>query len=974
MKKWIYSGTREEQPSERELMHGKLARKAASEGIVLLKNEGILPLKKDTAAALLGYGAEKTVKGGIGSGDVNNRKNISIYQGLKEAGVKIVSEDWISDYHNRYEQAREAWKEKVLEEAKKVDNPFDAYAENPFAMPLGRKVVEEDICEADVVIYVISRISGEGKDRRKVKGDYYLSEREEEDLRYLAEMNKPVILILNAGGPVELTDILEQTDNIKGILNISQLGQEGGDALADVLLGKEVPGGKLTTTWARRYEDYPASEEYGYLNGNLEKEKYKEGIYVGYRYFDSFDKKVMFPFGFGLSYTMFEMKCCSINMEESKIRAEVQVTNTGNEYAGKEVVQIYVTLPQTELEKEYKRLAGFAKTRILKPGETQTLTVEIPQKQLASFNEETHTWIVEKGKYGILVGNSSDKLKLEAVLVVSDDTVLEQMDKICPLQEELEQIYLTKELKEKSVQRQEKLITAQVPEYYFKPAMIPAKSENAGKNQENLTEEEKRFVSVLEDRTTEELIPLLYGKISENISTLGAAGIRVPGSAGETCGTLEEYGIPSLVMADGPAGIRLRQWYEVDKETDSIYEMGVLGSLENGILEPGVHHENADTYYQYCTAFPVGTALAQTWDTDLMTEFGKAIAEEMEEFHVNLWLAPGMNIHRNPLCGRNYEYYSEDPYLSGTMAVASTGGIKDGGAWGTIKHFALNGQEAHRFKIDAVCSERAIRQIYLKSFEMAVKAGTVKTLMTAYNPINGHWAASNYDLCTTILRNEWGYDGIVMTDWWAKMNDVVEGGEESNQDTRDMVRSQNDVYMVVNNNGSEVNSNNDNTEESIKEGRLTIGELQRAAINICNFILSAPVIERELVDTDVAKHYDSVPNDQAKYEVFNIEKDNKVMFNSGAEATLEVEDEGEYTIIVNISFDKSNLSQSTVNVNANGTTMVVIQTNGTDGNWITQKLCKVKFDKGVYNLKLEEVLAGIKVKYIQFKKIPKKNK
>ena len=622
MKKWIYSGTREEQPSERELMHGKLARKAASEGIVLLKNEGILPLKKDTAAALLGYGAEKTVKGGIGSGDVNNRKNISIYQGLKEAGVKIVSEDWISDYHNRYEQAREAWKEKVLEEAKKVDNPFDAYAENPFAMPLGRKVAEEDICEADVVIYVISRISGEGKDRRKVKGDYYLSEREEEDLRYLAEMNKPVILILNAGGPVELTDILEQTDNIKGILNISQLGQEGGDALADVLLGKEVPGGKLTTTWARRYEDYPASEEYGYLNGNLEKEKYKEGIYVGYRYFDSFDKKVMFPFGFGLSYTMFEMMCCSINMEESKIRAEVQVTNTGNEYAGKEVVQIYVTLPQTELEKEYKRLAGFAKTRLLKPGETQTLTVEIPQKQLASFNEETHTWIVEKGKYGILVGNSSDKLKLEAVLVVSDDTVLEQMDKICPLQEELEQIYLTKELKEKSVQRQEKLITAQVPEYYFKPAMIPAKSEDVGKNQENLTEEEKRFVSVLEDRTTEELIPLLYGKISENISTLGAAGIRVPGSAGETCGTLEEYGIPSLVMADGPAGIRLRQWYEVDKEADSIYEMGVLGSLENGILEPGVHHENADTYYQYCTAFPVGTALAQTWDTDLMTEFG----------------------------------------------------------------------------------------------------------------------------------------------------------------------------------------------------------------------------------------------------------------------------------------------------------------------------------------------------------------
>ena len=816
MKKWIYSGTREEQPSERELMHGKLARKAASEGIVLLKNEGILPLKKDTAVALLGYGAEKTVKGGIGSGDVNNRRNISIYQGLKEAGVKIVSEDWISDYHNRYEQAREAWKEKVLEEAKKVDNPFDAYAENPFAMPLGRKVVEEDICEADVVIYVISRISGEGKDRRKVKGDYYLSEREEED--------KPVILILNAGGPVELTDILEQTDNIKGILNISQLGQEGGDALADVLLGKEVPGGKLTTTWARRYEDYPASEEYGYLNGNLEKEKYKEGIYVGYRYFDSFDKKVMFPFGFGLSYTMFEMKCCSINMEESKIRAEVQVTNTGNEYAGKEVVQIYVTLPQTELEKEYKRLAGFAKTRLLKPGETQTLTVEIPQKQLASFNEETHAWIVEKGKYGILIGNSSDKLKLEAVLVVSDDTVLEQMDKICPLQEELEQIYLTKELKEKSVQRQEKLITAQVPEYYFKPAMIPAKSENAGKNQENLTEEEKRFVSVLEDRTTEELIPLLYGKISENISTLGAAGIRVPGSAGETCGTLEEYGIPSLVMADGPAGIRLRQWYEVDKETDSIYEMGVLGSLENGILEPGVHHENADTYYQYCTAFPVGTALAQTWDTDLMTEFGKAIAEEMEEFHVNLWLAPGMNIHRNPLCGRNYEYYSEDPYLSGMLAAAVIRGVQSKSGCGvTIKHFACNNQEDNRMGVDSCVSERALREIYLRGFEIAVKEGNPVSIMTSYNLINGIHAANSKDLCMTVARKEWGFDGAIMSDW----NTTV---PEDGSVPWKCVAAGNDIIMPGN------PDDDKNIRQAYKEGKLTEEEIRNCAGHLVSMI------------------------------------------------------------------------------------------------------------------------------------------
>ena len=821
MSKWIYSGTREEQPSERELLHGKLARKAAAEGIVLLKNEGILPLKKDMAVALLGCGAEKTVKGGIGSGDVNNRKNISIYQGLKEAGVKIVSEDWIRDYHNRYEQAREDWKEKVLEEAKKVENPFDAYAENPFAMPLGRKVAEGDICGADVAIYVISRISGEGKDRRKVKGDYYLSEREEEDLRYLAEMNKPVILILNAGGPVELTDILEETDNIKGILNISQLGQEGGDALADILLGKEVPGGKLTTTWARRYEDYPASEEYGYLNGNLEKEEYKEGIYVGYRYFDSFEKKVLFPFGFGLSYTSFEMKFCGMNTEEGKLRAEVQVTNTGNEYAGKEVVQIYVTLPQTGLEKEYKRLAGFAKTRLLKTGETQTLTVEIPQKQLASFCEETHTWMIEKGRYGILAGNSSDKLELEAVLTVSDDAVLEHMDEICPLQEELEQIHLTKEMREKSVQRQEELTTTQVPEFYFEPVMIPAKSENAKKN---LTEEEKRLVSVMENRTVEELIPLLYGKISENISTLGAAGIRVPGSAGETSGVLEEYGIPSLVMADGPAGVRLRQWYEVDKETESIYEMGVLGSLENGILEPGVHHENADTYYQYCTAFPVGTALAQTWDTDLMTEFGKAIAEEMEEFHVNLWLAPGMNIHRNPLCGRNFEYYSEDSYLSGMLAAAVTRGVQSKPGCGvTIKHFACNNQEDNRMGVDSCVSERALREIYLRGFEIAVKEGNPVSIMTSYNLINGTHAANNKDLCMTVARKEWGFDGTIMSDW----NTTV---PEDGSIPWKCAAAGNDIIMPGN------PDDDKNICQAYKEGKLTEEEIRSCAGHLVSMI------------------------------------------------------------------------------------------------------------------------------------------
>lgn len=823
MKKWIYSGTRQELPSDRELLHGKLARKAAAEGIILLKNEGVLPLKKNKAVAVLGCGAEKTVKGGIGSGDVNNRKNISIYQGLKEAGVKIVSEDWIRDYHNRYEQAREAWREKVLEEAKKVDNPFDAYAENPFEMPLGRKAIEKDICQADAVVYVISRISGEGKDRRKVKGDYYLSERETEDLCYLSEMKKPVILILNAGGPVELTGILEQTDNIKGILNISQLGQEGGDALADVLLGKEVPGGKLTTTWARHYEDYPASEEYGYLNGNLEKEEYKEGIFVGYRYFDSFGKAPLFPFGFGLSYTSFEILCCGLKIGKNEIGAEVQVTNTGSTYAGKEVVQVYVTFPRTDLEKEYKRLVGFAKTRCLAPGETQTLIVEVQEKQLASFSEETHTWIIEKGNYGLWIGNSSDNLKPAAILEVSDNGEVEQVDEICPLQENLECIHLSETMQEMLVQRQKELELAQVPRYPFDPQ--PVIAEKSSDMESNCcTDEYKEVLSKIERKSAEELIPLLYGKISENISTLGAAGIRVPGSAGETSGALEECGVPSLVMADGPAGIRLRQWYEVDRETDSIYEMGVLGSLENGILEPGVHHENADTYYQYCTAFPVGTALAQTWNTELMTEFGTAIAEEMEEFHINLWLAPGMNIHRNPLCGRNYEYYSEDPYLSGMLAAAVTRGVQSKPGCGvTIKHFACNNQEDNRMGVDSCVSERALREIYLRGFEIAVKESHPVSIMTSYNLINGVHAANSEDLCITVARKEWGFDGAIMSDW----NTTV---PEDGSTPWKCAAAGNDIIMPGN------PDDDKNIRQAYKEGKLTEEEIRSCAEHLVSMI------------------------------------------------------------------------------------------------------------------------------------------
>ena len=749
-KNWIHSGNLQQEPSEREIRHRALAGKAAAEGIVLLKNDGVLPLKLSDPIALFGSGADKTVKGGIGSGDVNNRENISIFRGVREAGAAVTSLEWLKDYDRRYDDAREKWKEKILEDAHHVDNPFDAYAANPFVLPEGRSITEKDLKGACAALYVISRISGEGKDRRLAEGDYYLSRREREDILYLDQQGLPLILILNAGGPVELTDILREADNIRAVLNISQPGQEGGTAVADILFGKAVPEGKLTATWAERYEDYPCADSFSYLNGNLEKEEYREGIYVGYRYFDSFGVKPLFPFGHGLSYTSFEMKFHEIKAKENALGAEVTVTNTGKSYAGREVIQVYVSLPRTGTEKEYRRLAGFRKTDSLKPGESQNVVVEIRQKQLAVFSEERQAWIVEKGMYGIWIGGSSAEARLCAFVKVPEEVILEETHRICPREEMFAELCMNGS--EKDIRRTPAEKEGQLSVYEF----IPRR------------EKQKNYKAPAERRyPVEALIPLLYGNITSGASTLGSAGIRVPGSAGESTEALEEkYGIRSLIMADGPAGIRLRQSYQVDRASDTVYGTGVLGSLENGFLEPMELHENADTYFQYCTAFPVGTALAQTWDAELLREFGCAVAEEMEEYHVDLWLAPGMNIQRNPLCGRNFEYFSEDPLLTGVLAAAVTQGVQSRPGCGvTIKHFACNNQEDNRMGVDACISERALREIYLRGFEIAVKESAPAAVMSSYNLLNGVHAANSRDLCTVLAREEWGFQGVIMSDW-----------------------------------------------------------------------------------------------------------------------------------------------------------------------------------------------------------------
>ena len=544
------------------------------------------------------------------------------------------------------------------------------------------------------------------------------------------------------------------------------------------------------------------------MNGNLETEEYAEGIYVGYRYFDSFGIEPLFSFGYGLSYTEFDIRLCGINTASKGVTVTVEVENTGTTYSGKEVVQIYASLPQDGSRKEFRRLVGYEKTEELKPGEKEMLNIVLPAKAFASFLEEQQEWRIQAGAYGIWIGNSLSEAKLSAGVKVSADVMMEKTKKL----EDHSEVVEIKDCAEELCRRAEEwtALLEELPNVSFEPEA-----------------EEKKVCRFPEETEipVEDLISLLYGNMSEIRSTLGASGIKVPGTAGETSeALLDQYGIPSLTMADGPAGIRLQQTYEVDREKDTVYGTGVLGSLENGYLVGKKDHEGAERYYQYCTAFPVGTALAQSWNKKLMEQFGRKVAAEMEEFHINLWLAPGLNIHRNPLCGRNFEYYSEDPFLAGTLAAAVTRGVQSRPGCGvTIKHFACNNQEDNRMGVDAHVSERTLREIYLRGFEIAVKEGAPTAIMSSYNLINGVHAANSKDLCTRIAREEWGFDGVIMSDW----NTTV---PEDGSIPWVCVAAGNDIIMPGN------PDDDKNIRDAYKEGKLTEKEIRLCADRILKLI------------------------------------------------------------------------------------------------------------------------------------------
>ena len=834
-----FNGTTSPEVTQRETDHRKLAREAAAEGFVLLENKDhFLPLAKGSKVGLYGAGAIRTIKGGTGSGDVNERDSVNIFQGMKNAGYDVTSSEWLEDYDKLYVQARMDWKNEIFTKLNGDDTKFfDAYSATPFFMPSGNPIDEEKAAAdgADTAFFVLARIAGENKDRFDTEGDYFISKEEKAILAQVSRCYKNIVLVINTGGLMDLA-FVEEFDNIRSILQYVQAGQEGGNAFADVVSGDVTPSGKMTDTWAKDYYDYPGAEVYSYKSGDLMKEKYEEGIFVGYRYFDTFQVPVRYSFGYGMSYTDFEsgtddIKVSGRGMMNPKVSVTVTVTNTGDTYAGKEVVQIYASCPQGKLVKEFRRLAGFGKTKLLAPKESQTMTITFPLYQLTSYEEESASWILEPGMYGIWVGNDLNTSVLSGALELDEKAVMTACENICPLKEELNEIVpdaekvqarevaWQKEVKEKRMSVIE-LKAAEIPtekvDYQPVPEELPGK---AGKIVDSLSVDQLAFLATGDP-----------GRAQGN--ALGSAGISVPGAAAETstCASEEPWNVTTIALVDGPAGLRLKREYQVDN--GEIVASDFLAALEGGFFSKP-QEKRGTTYYQFCTAIPVGTLLAQSWDVELIKRVGEMIGHEMELFNVTLWLAPGMNIHRNPLCGRNFEYYSEDPLLAGMMAAAMTLGVqKVPGCGTTIKHFACNNQEDNRMGSDSILSERALREIYLKGFEIAVKDAQPMSIMTSYNLINGVHAANCYDTCTKAARDEWGFAGAIMTDW-TTTNVQIQGECTA----AGCMRAGNDMVMPG------LPEDHENIKKELADGTLTMAELKRCIYNTVNIVLQSNMYE-----------------------------------------------------------------------------------------------------------------------------------
>ena len=651
-----YSGD----PNPRELENLQVAYRAACEAVVMLKNDGALPLKTKKIA-LFGAGAIKTIKGGTGSGEVNERHSVTILEGLGNRGFNVTSNKWLDDYESGFDAALAAYKEEKKKRLNifKLDDIMQMLFDN-FRLPCGRPITSNDVEETgtDSCVYVLSRQAGEGGDRKTEKGDYYITDEEAAAIRFCAENYANFVLVINCGSSMDLS-FVDEIPGINAILYICQLGTQGGNALADILSGDVTPSGKLSDTWAKRYEDFPYATEFSYQNGNLKDEYYKEGIYVGYRYFDSFGVEPAYPFGFGLSYTTFDVYSAGVTLDGSKVTVTASVCNSGKKFAGREVAQLYVSAPNGTMDKEFQQLAAFGKSGLLAPGERQELKLEFDLRTAASYRESDGCYVLEPGDYVLRLGNSSRNTVPVGVITVHQETVVSRHCHVCPVAQPIE------ELSGKPFPAEP--LAAGLPRIMMAPDAI----ETVVYDYDELKPvEDVRVKQFMDQLTLQDMVDIVVG-----IGMFGGeTRFNLPGSVGNTTSKFWDRGLANVALCDGPAGLRIQKRSTVDqkgKVKPVEMAMSIFESFPGFVKKFMTGNPDKDpVLYQYTTAFPVANALAQTWNTDLMYEVGNAIHLEMKEYGCTYWLAPAVNIHRNPLCGRNFEYFSEDPRLSGLMAAA----------------------------------------------------------------------------------------------------------------------------------------------------------------------------------------------------------------------------------------------------------------------------------------------------------------
>lgn len=907
----------------------EFTKNAVHEGCVLLKNEdNTLPVLENEAVSLFGRAQISYYRCGTGSGGaVHVPYTTNILSGFR----KTVQTRNIM-FNENLAKIYEEWVEKNPH-----DNGGGGWAAEPWCqkeMPVSDEFCKEARAFSEKAVYVIGRTAGEDKDNFDGEGGYRLTKDEENVLKTLTSYFEKVAVILNTGNVIDMNWINDPVyqGRIKAVMYVWQGGIEGGTATAEVILGASEPSGKLPDTIAYHIEDYPAAKNFGQKEFIL----YQEDIYVGYRYFETFcPEKVMFEFGYGITYTDFEIKLNgskSLKKEnEDYLEISVGVKNTGDVYSGKEVVQVYFGAPQGKLGRPLKELIAFQKTPLLKPHESVTLTFLIQIKDMAGYDDGGYTgyksvYVLEAGDYNIYIGNSVKNITDSLTIKIDELVLVKQCEQcLAPVQSFTRMRPVLNENGKYAVEYVDvpvEKINLEQRIIENLPAPIP-QTGNKGYKLQDVYDKKislEEFVAQLSDH---ELAVIVRGEgMGSAKSTPGAASVF-----GGVSDSLFEYGIPIGCSADGPSGVR----------------------LDSGFT---------------ATQIPIGTLLSSMWNEELMEEIYTMEGKELNSNDVDTLLGPGMNIHRHPLCGRNFEYYSEDPYLTGVMARSAAKGIFKSGSHATLKHLACNNQELSRHHADSVLSERALREIYIKGFKIVIDSGIARSVMTCYNRVNGRWGASNYDLNTSLLRNEFGFKGIIMTDWWANINNPVTGGAGDKKFMSYMVRAQNDIYMCVNNNGAEINSSEDDTLYALEKGTLTVGELQRSAMNICGFLMQSPCFFRKQDFEGEIRFMKAVPATE-KINVQKISENQRVIVKNISAIEAEA---GVYTVIAKVMSPMTNLAQCASNLLLNGEFAAVIQTNGTDGNWITQKLLKLELESGFYDIEFFHRRPGMEIEWIEFRK------